>query len=611
MNNHKETEADREIRCCLDENQSFAVIAGAGSGKTTSLVEALKYLREKKAAELRRTDRNIVCITYTNRAVEVISQRLEWDELFRISTIHNFLWESVKRFTHDIKEALKISIIPEQIERKQKDDSGRQSQQAIAAREKVAALQNDLSTLDEVAEFQYNDSSFSDYPKGLIGHDDVIKVSSYLILNRANLQKLLCQKYPYIFVDEAQDTFPTVVEALNSLSNNGSATIGYFGDPMQQIYDKRVGDFVDSKGLQRITKKENFRCSTEVIRLLNAFRSDVQQFAAGDNAEIEGSVHLYLIQAESPKASRGRYNEEQTFRASEKYGEVFNELGWADQQDVKYLFLVRQMIARRLGFSGLHDLFTGQFSSENSRETYQSGDHYLLKPFVDCFSEIIAAHSNGEAAEVLQLLRKFSPAFAPLGVNKTKTIREVQNLSKTLISKFNEIWGVQTIGEILRFCQLHDLYQFSQRLLDDLKREPRAETFDREAHSDEKGDWLADSFFKMKTSEVLKYVDFAKNNTAYSTQHGVKGEEYKKVVVIFDDVEAAWNPYNFNKTLTPDTSGTATKRQYDKSTKLAYVCFSRAEIDLRVVLFTQDPDAAKNELINTSLFKDEQITVWN
>lgn len=611
MSNHKETKADQQIRECLDGSQSFAVIAGAGSGKTTSLVDALKYLRETRADQLRKTDRNVVCITYTKRAVEVISQRLEWDELFRISTIHNFLWNSVKRFTQDIREALKSAIIPEQIAKKQKDDNGGQSQRAIAAREKIVTLQSDLLSLNEVSEFRYNDSTFSDYPKGLIGHDDVIKISSYLILNSEYLRRILSQKYPYIFVDEAQDTFPIVVEALNSLSNNNLAVIGYFGDPMQQIYDKRAGDFVDSEGLLRISKEENFRCSTEVIRLLNAFRTDVQQFAAGDNADIKGSVHLFLLQAETPEASRGRYSEEQTLRASEKYGKVLEALGWADQEDVKHLFLVRQMIARRLGFSGLHNLFTGQFSSTRSQEAYETGDHYLLKPFVDCLGELIKSYRNGEASEVLRLLRKYSPTFDPQGVNATKTISEVQGLSSSLTEGLNEIWDNEPIGKILIFCRNHGLYGFSQRLLDDLNRESRTETFDRDAHSEEKGDWLADLFFEVGTSEISTYVDFAKDNTAYSTQHGVKGEEYKKVVAIFDDVEAAWNNYSFTKTLTPNTSGTATEGQYDKSTKLAYVCFSRAEVDLCVILFTQDPEAAKHELVSRGLFDVEQISIWD
>ena len=42
----KPTVADQKIAKCIDNEKSFSVIAGAGSGKTTSLVEALKRIRE-------------------------------------------------------------------------------------------------------------------------------------------------------------------------------------------------------------------------------------------------------------------------------------------------------------------------------------------------------------------------------------------------------------------------------------------------------------------------------------------------------------------------------------------------------------------------------------
>jgi DNA helicase-2/ATP-dependent DNA helicase PcrA len=44
MTTHVPTRADREVLECLNQRRSFSVVAGAGSGKTTSLVEALKEL---------------------------------------------------------------------------------------------------------------------------------------------------------------------------------------------------------------------------------------------------------------------------------------------------------------------------------------------------------------------------------------------------------------------------------------------------------------------------------------------------------------------------------------------------------------------------------------
>ena len=142
-----------------------------------------------------------------------------------------------------------------------------------------------------------------------------------------------------------------------------------------------------------------------------------------------------------------------------------------------------------------------------------------------------------------------------------------------------------------------------------MDRPLRAEEYDPDLHSGDKGDWLVDAFLKMPTMEIAPFVAFVSENTPLSTQHGVKGEEYKDVLVVFDDIEAAWNNYSFTKTLTPNTSGAPTDGQYDRSRKLAYVCFSRAEENLRILLFTPDPEAAKKELISNELFEETQISI--
>jgi DNA helicase-2/ATP-dependent DNA helicase PcrA len=49
----KPTKADKEIKECLLAARSFSVVAGAGSGKTTSLVTALKFLRDEVGRELK------------------------------------------------------------------------------------------------------------------------------------------------------------------------------------------------------------------------------------------------------------------------------------------------------------------------------------------------------------------------------------------------------------------------------------------------------------------------------------------------------------------------------------------------------------------------------
>lgn len=605
------TEADIQIAQCISEARSFSVIAGAGSGKTTSLIEALKKIRETQGRQLRERGQSVVCITYTNRAVDVISSRLGFDELYTVTTLHGFLWGEVSRFQTSLREALAEHVIPAHIEKAKLDDNGGNSKKAISAREKIERLRAELEELLENSPpVKYEETIVSDYTKCVLNHDDIIDVASHLIATKPILQKGLGFKYPYIFVDEAQDTFPHVMAALNSIcAREGLPMIGYFGDPMQQIYDKRAGDFVGPEGSVTIAKQENFRCSVSVINLLNKFRNDVEQFPAGKNADVEGSVQITIAQAPNPDGPRKTYTPGQLDQVSGMFHQALKNWGWQDVPSVKKLFLARQMIARRLNFSTLHRLFTGVYSSSRSQSDYESGTHYLLKPFVDGVYPLVLASTKGDPKRVIEVLRQTSPAFSPGGINKGKSLRQMIGRADEVSQKLAELWDGATTKDILRYCEDNSLLPISDRLSSQLGRNAR-EDFDaeNEDHQRDKGDWLADEFFKMDSSEIGPYFEFLDENSPFSTQHGSKGEEYPDVLVMIDDIEASWNTYSFGKTLTPRTAGDPTERQADLTRKLAYVCFSRAEVNLRVLFFSLNPKSAGQELVDRGLFKEEQIS---
>ncbi|MGU3842375.1 AAA family ATPase, partial [Vibrio diabolicus] len=71
-----ETEADLKVAKCLTQNTSFSMVAGAGAGKTSSLIEALKLIKSRFGVTLKKNGQKVACITYTKRAVQVISSRL-------------------------------------------------------------------------------------------------------------------------------------------------------------------------------------------------------------------------------------------------------------------------------------------------------------------------------------------------------------------------------------------------------------------------------------------------------------------------------------------------------------------------------------------------------
>lgn len=610
MSERLQTDADQKVAACLEEKRSFAVIAGAGSGKTSSLIDALGLIRTEYGSELRKNGQRVACITYTKRAVQVISTRLGHDDLFVVSTLHSFLWGEIKTFTKNIRKALCESRIPQLIAKAAEKDNGGQSKEARKAREKVAKLTEELGKLNEVASFRYDDAAYSQYSEGRLSHDDVIEIAGYLLKDKAVFRKAFGFRYPYIFVDEAQDTFPIIVEAFNAVAEGeGLPVIGYFGDPWQQIYEQRAGDFQPPGGGEVITKTENFRCSESVIEFLNSFRKDVKQYPAGDNKGRLGSVQIILVEAEVPEAPRKRYSEAQIDRALQRMDKALEAWDWSGRVNVIRLFLARQMIARRLGFASLHSLFTGPYASTTAQEDYESGEHFLLKPIVNAVWPLIKAYRKGDQRLVIDLLRTIGPAFDVRGKNRSRSLKEMVELSRQVIAELDEIWTNRSLRDLYKYCQEKELIKLSERLTEHLIRGPRGDVYDEDAHGAEKGDWLSDEFFSMSTKELEAYCDFIQENTAYSTQHGVKGEEYSDVLVVFDDIEAAWNNYSFTKLLTPKTSGEPTEGQSQRSKKLAYVCFSRAEENLRILLYTNNPIAAKNELLEQRLFAEVDVNI--
>jgi len=101
-----DTEADLVIRSCIEASppQPFIMKAGAGSGKTTSLIKALSAVLKAHGARMLRKKQKVACITYTELAAREIEADVENDPLVSVSTIHSFFWSIAKSFQVDIKK---------------------------------------------------------------------------------------------------------------------------------------------------------------------------------------------------------------------------------------------------------------------------------------------------------------------------------------------------------------------------------------------------------------------------------------------------------------------------------------------------------------------------
>ena len=88
---------------CLEAGVSFRLEAGAGAGKTYSLIKALRFLVERNQRILPRRSQQIACITFTNVAKDEIAARIDRSPLVFCETNHAFCWSLINGFQKPLR----------------------------------------------------------------------------------------------------------------------------------------------------------------------------------------------------------------------------------------------------------------------------------------------------------------------------------------------------------------------------------------------------------------------------------------------------------------------------------------------------------------------------
>ena len=385
-----DTDADIELRGYLDRQppSCFVMVAGAGSGKTTSLVKALAHLSLTRAPDMRRRGHKVACITYTEVAVGEIWNDVGNDALFHVSTIHSFLWTAVRPFQRDLRQWVVGRIGEKIVGAQTKLDKPRTTAKTkeSAARD-IERYQRQRDALGNVVRFKY--ATGSDYANGILGHDDILKIGPALIEEHSLLRILIAKQFPFIFVDESQDTNPAFVAALRQVANSVEVEfcLGFFGDPMQKIYTTGAGPIELGDGWSKITKPENFRCPKRVLDVTNRIRADddgIQQVRGrmiernGDLESVDGTARLFILPADSQRTERVAQVRQWLAKANK-------DAQWQSDDhdaDVRVLVLVHRMAARRLGFPNLYAALNDG-PPPSLKNGLLDGTAWVLQPFLD------------------------------------------------------------------------------------------------------------------------------------------------------------------------------------------------------------------------------------
>lgn len=290
----------------LNEMQQLAVdttegplliLAGAGSGKTTVLVNRVEHIISSRLA----TPWQVLAITFTNKAAGELRERLvsaigdEANDIWAY-TFHSCCSRILRRFGERIGYTNHFTIYDT-------DDSRRvmkQCQKQLGIEDKlinhksilaeISRAKDSLISLDEYKQTSQNDfrkskiaECYEMYQKELkksdaMDFDDIIFNTVKLLEENEDVRDLYQTQFKYVMVDEYQDTNHAQY-VLTSLLADKYKNICVVGDDDQSIYRFRGAT------IENILSFENHYKGAKVIRLEENYRS-TQNILDGANAVI-------------------------------------------------------------------------------------------------------------------------------------------------------------------------------------------------------------------------------------------------------------------------------------------------------------------------------------
>jgi len=652
----EENQIQQEIFEAIDSYQNIIFNAGAGAGKTYSLIKSLKYIITNKAEKLAHNNQNIICITYTNVATNEIKERLGNTKLVKVSTIHERLWDLISPYRKQLVEIHieklneELEIIQNELDTEAKFQAYRdinnkdnfidlmteyksiyyQNKDKNAAGFKTAIkeflneefhgllgnvsyfksligklykIKNYQICLENIEQGEYKqivyDARYNNdrLHKMMISHDTLLEYAYSLIDRYDMVKQIIIDKYPFILVDEYQDTAEKVIRILKLLDDhsqqiNHNLFIGYFGDTAQNIYDTGVGRqiFELHAGLTSINKRFNRRSTNEIIQTINTIRNDtINQVSIYSDAD-GGSIEFYHGNQDSIDDFISHYKAE-----------------WEINQDNKLhcLVLTNELVAKYNKFENIYQKFksTPYYKTNWNSVTTEILSHDLSKlgeipnllyrlvdfkqkiensktPIIDILSEKTYKHLTfAQLKKLIALLRSING-------------RSLKDFVESMLQIYSET-EVQNFKIVIE--ELLDLEVVTTESLVDyilIKLFPNVEEDALESAKQTIYELL-----EVDYEEYIAWFEFVNKienkEIIYHTYHGTKGEEYENVVIVMQNkfgFDSNKFPYYFNNYSNESNLTGDNLEKFINTKNLLYVSCSRAIKNLRILYIDEITD---------------------
>ena len=619
-NNDIDLHVDDEIYSCLNPTslKSFFLFAGAGSGKTRTLVNVLKKVNDNYGKDLKLRNKKVAVITYTNAAANEIVHRLEHSSIFHVSTIHSFSWDLIQNFTHDIKIWVQNNLNTEIAELGDQQSKSRDltNKTSIGRARKIESKVERLIALEGIQKFIYNPNG-DNITKDSLNHSEVISITADFIKSKNLFKRILINKFPIILIDESQDTKKELIEVLFDLQSNFNTEIslGLLGDTMQRIY----ADGKENLGVNlpetwsKPIKKMNHRSKSRIIELINTIRSGTdKQDQLWRTENLGGVVRFFAVNRTSDKEKA-----EELIR--QKMSKETGDTNWSGiENDVKTLTLEHHMAAKRMGFS---NFFYPLYSIDRLKTGLLDGSLSSVSLFTKIILPIYNAYLVDNRFEIANIVKQHSPLLSKPILHENKEKLKAVHNTNSKVQDLLQLWSNNNqpaLIEILHEINGSGLFQLPNVFKLVLARSAtESSAVDSEMENDDEVLLAWENALKSSFNEIIKYNKYISDESAFGTHQGVKGLEFDRVMVIIDDEESKGFMFSYDKLfgikpLTPNDEKNIREGKetgIDRTTRLFYVACSRAKESLAIVAYTDDPETLKKNVVAYNWFSENEVEV--
>lgn len=613
---------DRAISECLDleHPRSFFLYAGAGSGKTSSLVRALEYIKNKNVAKLRLRGQQVAVITYTNAACNEIVRRLKFDPTFDVKTIHSFAWQLISGFNHDIRNWLRASLQADIVELQALEAKGKPGTKASITRiAQIEAKQRRIERLNDFKTFTYSPTG-DNRERNALNHSEVIGIFANFLSEKPLMQSILVNQYPFLLVDESQDTNKSIVDSLLKVQarHSDQFSLGFIGDTMQRIYSdwkERIEDELP-ENWAKPAKRLNHRCPKRVVRLINQIRGQVDVHLQEPRSDsIEGFARLFIFSAETENKP--------TLEAAVRshMSRVTGDTDWTTREKCKILTLEHHMAAARMGFA---TIFESLGSVDSFRTGLLDGTLGATRFFTSNILPLVQAQQKNDKFAVAKVVRDASPLLDQQVLKDASDQQAQLRIARKAVEELMKLWenGNPTCGAVVTSVAASGLFEIPDSLRPFIPGKYVAGNENINADADKEDSVSEETaalekFLAAQFNEVEPYARYISNQAEFGTHQGVKGLEFDRVMVLMDDSEARGFMFGYDKflgakQLTPtDTKNEAEGRDnsVSRTRRLFYVTCSRAKKSLALLVYSSAPEAVRAQMIANKWFDDSEIVM--